>query len=44
MASPPLGGRRANRRIRVPQEVLKRLQDAEMRRSKSDKLIANYEQ
>ena len=42
MASPPLGGRRANRRIRVPQEVLKRLQDAEMRRSKSDKLIANY--
>jgi DNA-binding MurR/RpiR family transcriptional regulator len=26
----------------VSQEVLKRLQDAEMRRSKSDKLIANY--
>lgn len=42
MASPPDGGRRANQGITVSKEVLKRLQDAEMRKSKSDKLIANY--
>ena len=42
MASPPDDGRRATRRVKLSKEVLKRLQDAEMRRSKSDKLIANY--
>jgi DNA-binding MurR/RpiR family transcriptional regulator len=42
MASPPDSGRRANKGITVSKEVLKRLQDAEMRKSKSDKLIANY--
>ena len=42
MASPPDDGRRVTRRVKLSKEVLKRLQDAEMRRSKSDKLIANY--